>query len=47
MTYIEKTSHIEVAPAGQTITSKNIDNLFENDKYIYPYLLYRLNMFKK
>ena len=35
LTYVEKTSYLEVAPPGHTIAYKNIDNLIKNNKYIY------------
>ena len=34
MTYVEKTSYFEVAQSGHTIAYKNVDNLFNNCKYI-------------
>ena len=41
MPYIEKTSYFEVAPCGHTIAYIDIDYLFKNDMYTYPYLLYK------
>ena len=35
MTYAEKTSYFEVASPGHTFAYKNIDNLLENDKYLF------------
>ena len=36
MTYAEKTSYyFEVAPPGHTFAYKNIDDLLENDKYLF------------
>ena len=35
MTYVEKTSYFEVAPPGNTIIYKNVDNLLNHDQYIF------------
>ena len=44
MTYVEKTSYVEVAPPDHTIVNKNIDNLFKKMISLYLNLLYSLNI---
>ena len=34
LTYVEKTSYLEVAPPGHTVAYKYVDNLSKIDKYI-------------
>ena len=47
ITYVQKTYYFEVALSVHTITYKNIDNLFENYKFIFFYDIKPNNMMFK